>query len=73
MVGVIIFGFVLIGGIELYCWPQRPWKEVLAYLLLLGLAAALSVTIYLVPDLPVPEPLAFLAKLIMRLWQGGGK
>ncbi|HKM42816.1 MAG TPA: hypothetical protein VJZ70_02385 [Limnochordia bacterium] len=72
MVGVIILGFMLIGGIELYLWPQRAWKEVSVYVVLLGGVTALAVLIYLIPDLPVPTPFGFVWEMLMKLWQGGG-
>ncbi len=71
MIAVIIFAFLLVGAIELYFWPERAWKEILVYVLLLGLVTTMAVLIHLIPDLPVPEPFAFLEKLLLRLWQGG--
>ncbi|HBN97551.1 MAG TPA: hypothetical protein DDZ66_14765 [Firmicutes bacterium] len=69
MVILIIFGYVVVGGVELLLWKERPWQKVLVYLLLLSAAATFSVLLAIDVRLPVPEPLGTLRNWLQKLWQ----
>lgn len=69
MILLIVFGYVVVGTVELFLWKERRWQNVLVYLLLLAAAATLSVLLTIDSRLPVPEPFGALQNWLQKLWQ----
>jgi len=67
---LVLFGFVVVGIVEMRLWPKRPLKKVLVYWIFLAAAALLSALMVVNIDLPVPSPLDFLNRLAKEIWQG---
>ena len=72
MVVIVILVFFIVAMLELFLWSERNWQEVIAYLVLMGAAATLSVLVLLNTNLPVPEPLETIFNLFKKLWLEGG-
>ncbi len=69
---LLLIGYVVVGAVELWLWPEHPWQKVLAYLCTMIAAATLSILVMSSWHLPVPQPLEMLVKWVKQLWQGGG-
>ncbi|MGI6652156.1 MAG: hypothetical protein ACOX4Y_10440 [Limnochordia bacterium] len=71
MIALILVSFIAVGTVDIWRWPRRPWQKVAVYLVLMAAAAALSILILTVDDLPVPNVLGPLDELLRELWPGG--
>ncbi|NLL43971.1 MAG: hypothetical protein GX251_11600 [Firmicutes bacterium] len=72
VIALVIVSFIAVGTVEIWRWPRRSWQKVVVYLVLLAAAAAFSILILTVDELPVPGILGPLDELLSSFWPGGG-